>query len=179
MKKLKPYFLLFAIFPVLSFAQDKDEALIGWKPSRQLTWSDYKGNPDGNSDAAASTTTYLGIEYKINENGFSFKIQCLFSQSKSWGRSKTDFILKHEQGHFDIAELYARRLNKKMKEYKFNQNTFKQDVKAIYENITNEKENFQDQYDLETDHSRKKEQQAEWNKKIEKLLEELKDYADY
>lgn len=179
MAKHKHYFLLLLVLPVLSFAQDSDEELIDWKSSRQLTWSDYKGTPDGNSDAAASTATYLGIEYKIDQTGFSYKIQCRFSRTKSWGRAKTDFILKHEQGHFDIAEIFARKLNKKMSEYKFNKDTFKQDLRTIYENITTEKENFQDEYDSETDHSRKKEQQEQWNKKITDLLEEYKSYANY
>ena len=153
--------------------------MIEWDSSRLLTWSDYKGSPDPRSDAAASTTTYLGIEYKMDERGFSYKIQCRFSITRSWGRAKTDFILKHEQGHFDIAEMFARKLNKKMAGYQFNKTTYRTDLKSIYDGITKEKEDFQDLYDSETDHSRKKEQQIEWLKKIEKMLDELKSYADY
>jgi hypothetical protein len=179
MQKLYKYFFLLAWLPSVCFAQDKDEDLIDWSSARQLTWSDYKGSPNANSDAAASTTTYLGIEYKMDENGFSYKILCRFSKTKSWGRSKTDFILKHEQGHFDIAEIFARKLNKKMSEYQYDKITYRKDLKSIYDSITNEKENLQNQYDSETDHSRKKEQQAEWEKKIEKMLNELRDYSGY
>ena len=176
---LKKYFLVLTALPAFSFAQDKDEELIKWAPSQQLTWSDYKASPNPNSDAAASTTTYLGIEFNIDQNNLTYKIQCSFSKTKSWGRSKTDFILKHEQGHFDIAEIFARKLNKKMNEYKFTKNTYKTDLKNIYQAITKEKEEFQDQYDNETDHSRKKDEQLIWLKKIEKMLEELKDYSGY
>jgi hypothetical protein len=161
------------------FAQGKNEEMIEWNSSRQLTWSDYKGDPDPRSDAAASTTTYLGIEYKMDEKGFSYKIQCRFSITKSWGRSKTDFVLKHEQGHFDIAEIFARQLNKRMGEYQFSQTTYKTDLKSIYDGVTKEKEAFQNLYDKETDHSRKKEQQLEWLKKIGMTLEELKDFSQY
>ncbi len=42
-----------------------------------------------------------------------------------------------------------------------------------------EKEKLQNQYDKETDFSRNKEKQAEWLKKIEKMLEESKDYSEY
>jgi hypothetical protein len=38
---------------------------------------------------------------------------------------------------------------------------------------------MQNQYDDETDYSRKKEKQAEWLNKILKMLEEYKSYADY
>lgn len=179
MPHLKNYLLLLLLVPVLSFSQDKDEELIDWKTSRQLTWGDYKGKPDPNSDAAASTTTYLGIEYKMDDKGFGWKIECKFSITRSWGRTRTDHVLKHEQGHFDIAELFARKLNQKMKGYQFNQTTYKDDLKTIYNGITAEKEAFQDLYDNETDHSRKKEQQSEWEKKIEKMLKDLKDYASY
>ncbi|HEY6503868.1 MAG TPA: DUF922 domain-containing protein [Chitinophagaceae bacterium] len=173
-----------SIFPllivtVLSFAQSSKEELIDWKADRQLLWTDYKGEPDPGSDAAALTATYLGIEYDISEKGFSWKIQCRFSKNRSWGRSKTDYILQHEQGHFDIAEIFARKLNKKMSEYKFNKTSYQKDLKSIYESISKEKEDFQNQYDRESDHSRKKEQQAEWIKKIEGMLKELNDYADY
>src|SRR5258705_9827270 len=142
--------LLLLMIPAIGFSQAKDEEMIEWNPTRALTWSDYKGSPDPRSDAAASTTTYLGIEYKMDEKGFSFKIQCRFSLTRSWGRSKTDFILKHEQGHFDIAEIFARTLNKRMSEYQFNKTTFKTDLKNIYDGITREKEAFQDLYDRET-----------------------------
>jgi hypothetical protein len=179
MQTLKIYFLLLVAVPGFCFAQDKDEEMIEWNASRRLTWSDYKGSPDPASDAAASTTTYLGIQYKMDEKGFSYKIQCRFSLTRSWGRNKTDFILKHEQGHFDIAEIFARKLNKKMSEYQFNKATYKTDLKSIYDGITKGKETLQDLYDSETDHSRKKQQQLEWSEKIEKMLGELKDYSGY
>ncbi|MDP4262164.1 MAG: DUF922 domain-containing protein [Bacteroidota bacterium] len=179
MQKLKKYFFLLAAIPAFSFAQDKNEELINWSASRPLTWSDYKGKPDPRSDAAASTSTYLGIEYNFDEKGLTYKIQCRFSTTKSWGMAKTDFVLKHEQGHFDIAEIFARKLNKKMGEYSFNKTSYQKDLKAIYDAITAEKEAFQDLYDIETDHSRKKEQQAEWLKKIGELLKEYQSYAGY
>lgn len=171
--------LVLAAIPLFSFAQDKNEELIIWNASRPLTWSDYKGRPDPRSNAAASTSTYLGIEYNIDQKGFTYKIQCFFSKTKSWGAAKTDLVLKHEQGHFDIAEIFARKLNKRMSEYRFNQSSYKTDLKTIYDNITSEKEAFQDLYDTETDHSRKKEAQEEWLKKIEKMLDEYKAFAGY
>lgn len=175
---LKYLWLLFAL-PAFAFTQDKDEELIDWNAKRQLTWADFKGNPNPSSDAAASTTTYLGIEYNISSKGFSYDIQCRFSRTRSWGKSKTDYILKHEQGHFDIAELFARKLHKEMGEYKFNKNTFKSDLRVIYERVSKEKEEFQNRYDRETDHSRRSVRQSEWNVMIKDLLEEYEDYDDY
>ena len=162
-----------------SFGQAKDEELISWNPEKKLTWADYKGQAKNDTDAAASTATYLGIEYNFNNKGFDYKITCSFSKTKSWGLHKTDYILVHEQGHFDIAEIFARQLNKKMSEYKFNKNNFKDDLKKIYLTITSEKEEMQNDYDRETNHSINKEKQAEWLSKIDKLLGEYKTFAGY
>ena len=92
---------------------------------------------------------------------------------------KTDYILAHEQGHFDITEIYARKLHKELLDYKFNRKTFRQDVNAIYDRVVKEKENFQFAYDGLTDHSRNKTVQEEWLQKIEQLLAETEPYADY
>ena len=175
---LSPVLLLF-IFAGTACAQDAGEETITWSPARKLTWSDYKGTPNPSSDAAASTATYLGLTYNIRNNQFTYEITCLFSQTKSWGRHKNDHILAHEQGHFDIAEIHARKLYKAMKQYAYNEKTFRQKVGKIYQDITREKEIMQAQYDQETNHSINKEQQAVWQEKIAKLLEEYADHAGY
>ncbi|MEO6611950.1 MAG: DUF922 domain-containing protein [Chitinophagaceae bacterium] len=176
---LQKFMLCCLLLPSLLFAQSKDEELLEWNGARKLTWSDYKASPNPESDAAASTTTYLGIDYNISSTSFSFKIQSLFSKTRSWGLHKTPYILSHEQGHFDIAEVYARKLHKEMSEYKFNKKTYQKDLQKIYNEVTGEKEDVQNEYDRETRHSINKEKQAEWLKKIAKMLEEYEDYADY
>ena len=66
-----------------------------------------------------------------------------------------------------------------MSEYKFNKNRFKDDLKKIYITITTEKEEMQNDYDRETNHSINKDKQSEWLSKIDKLLTEYKAFADY
>jgi hypothetical protein len=180
MNKRKKYFLfLLLIVPFAAFSQGENEELIKWSPTRKLTWADYKAAPDASSDAAASTTTYLGISYDISSRGFSYKIESSFSKTRSWGLHKTEYILAHEQGHFDIAEIFARKLHKKMSAYTFNKNTYQRVLKKIYQDILDEKERLQNDYDKETNHSINKEKQEEWLKKISGLLEDLREYAGY
>ncbi len=178
MQNFLKYFLLF-LLPSTASAQLPDEELLEWSSERKLSWSDYKGKPNPLSDAAASTTTYLSIEYNISSSSFGYKIKSRFSKNWSWGLHKSDYILSHEQGHFDIAEIFARKLHKKMSEYSFNKRTYQQDLKKIYEEVTDEKEQMQNDYDRETRHSINKEKQAEWLKKIERMLEDLKAYHNY
>lgn len=161
------------------FAQEPGEDLIPWSSTRKLTWADYKAAPNPASDAAATTTSYLIFSYSVSDNNFTYSIASKFSRTRSWGLHKTAYILSHEQGHFDIAEIYARKFNKKLKEYSFNPRTYVKDLKKIYQEILDEKDKMQQDYDRETQHSIHREKQAEWLKKIARLLDEYRDHADY
>ena len=176
----KKFFLFLFVFSSFHcFAQEKGDELLKWSDSRKLTWDDYKAAPDTSGEFAASTTTYLEIEYTFMTDGFRFKIKSSFSQTNSWGLNKTNYILRHEQGHFDIAEIFARKLYQQMKQYKYNNKTGKEDTQKLYNTIVDEKAKMQDDYDVETNHSINKEKQKEWLKKIEKMLEEYKPWAGY
>ena len=133
----------------------------------------------GFSGNAALTSSGILFEYKYGDEGFSYGINCVFEKTKSWGKVKTAYILAHEQVHFDISEWHARKLNKALREYRFNERTVSRDIPAIYDHVMKEQTYFQTLYDSETNHSRDKEQQAFWQEKIKKELEKLKFYANY
>lgn len=166
------------IFPLLIFLQ-RDDDYIKWQEDRKLTWDDFKAEPIKMGNTAAMTTTHLGFGYNVSNGIVTYKIDCRFEKKKSWGLVKNEWILKHEQGHFDIAEIFARRLHQATSEYTFNKNSFQKDLDAIYRSIVSDKEDFQQLYDHETDHSRNKNKQQEWMKKIENELNDSKDWAGY
>lgn len=170
---------LLASLPFFPAAQENTEELIHWAEDQRLTWQDYKGKADPASGAAASTATYLGIDYDFSPGGLTYRITCSFSKNRSWGLHKTNYILSHEQAHFDIAEIFARKLNMKMTAYRFDRNSYKKDLRKIYEQIIVEKEEMQTRYDEETNHSINKEKQSEWLEKIRNLLNELVSYKVY
>jgi hypothetical protein len=169
------------VFSVLFIAGGhKESNSIQWDTSRRLVWEDFKSSPDDNSSNAALTSSTISFKYNYNsDKGFSYTIGCLFEKNSSWGRVKTDYILSHEQGHFDIAEMYARKLNKTIKAYTFNPATAQKEVPAIYQKIMKDLAAMQQQYDNETDYSRDKEEQAAWKLKINNELEQLKAFANY
>ena len=178
---VKSGFMMITLALLLPFIINarQDEELIKWSAGRKLKWQDYHAEPDSRSGAAASTSTQIGFEYHIRDNNPTYVITCKFSKARSWGRYKNDYILSHEQGHFDIAEIFTRKFVKAIKEYSFDKNSYRNDLRKIYADAMKDKENFQQDYDRETDYSRIKEKQAEWLKKIEKMLEEYKDYSGY
>jgi hypothetical protein len=163
----------------LSHIKNEDEEFIPWSSYRRLNWNDFRSVPKRNTDAVASTSTSLGIAYQVKNSLLTYQVTCNFSKTKSWGLVKTAYILAHEQGHFDITEIYARKLHQALQSYNFNKRNYKQDVNQAYKKIVTEKEAFQEIYDKQTDHSRNKKEQAAWLMIIEKLLEDTTPYADY
>lgn len=174
---LKLLIFLTCLLPITAIAQKGE--VIAWQEGYKLNWADYKGVPDPANSAAASTSTYLGIEFQLTNNSLSYTITCHFSKDKSWGRMQNDYLLAHEQGHFDIAEIYARKLNSKMKTYVFNKETYQADLRNIYQSVLDEKEETQNTYDRETNHSINREKQAEWLKRIEAMLKDWGAFAAY
>jgi predicted secreted Zn-dependent protease len=77
--------------------------------------------------------------------------------------------LLHEQLHFDISEVFARKMAQEMSETKFTKN-IKQEVRVLYKRILKELDAFQRRYDSETDFSRNIEKQKLWQKQINSLL---------
>jgi predicted secreted Zn-dependent protease len=153
--------------------------LIQWSADRKLTWADFKAPPDKNSTNAALTSSRINIDFGYNSSGLKYNIKCRFDQNLSWGRIKNDYILAHEQGHFDIAEIHARKLHKGLKAYKFNVRTVGNDVNEIYGAVMKEHHAYQSQYDNETDYSRNAEKQAQWREKIDRELDSLHAFANY
>ena len=169
------------LLPVLLPAHlQKEDDDIAWSARRRLVWSDFLGRPDGDNTNAALTSSKIVFSYNYDSReGFHWHIECLFDKNRSWGKVKNDYILAHEQGHFDITEIFARRLQKQFKEYHFNKEKAQQEVPAFYQAIMKQQTETQQRYDDETDHSRVKDKQAVWLEKIKKDLEEMKAYADY
>jgi hypothetical protein len=159
--------------------RSENDEFIPWLIQRKLSWEDFSGEPRKNSEAVASTSTSLGIAYQVEKGNLSYRITCNFSRHKSWGLLKTEYILAHEQGHFDITEIAARKLHQALYEYEFNRKSYRDDINTIYQRIVKEKEDMQALYDRESDHSRNRKVQYTWNEKISLMLSETAPWAEY
>lgn len=156
------------------FAQDS----IAWKPDYKLKWEDFRGVPDRTSDRIAITVSNIGYSLGYNKTSYSVKVKCVFVKRKSWTTTADSAVLVHEQGHFDISEIYARKLRKAFKEYKFNPQTVQADLKAIFTRLNSDRRLYNELYDIETDASRNPTMQKQWNKKLADELNALKAFAE-
>ncbi|WKB81655.1 DUF922 domain-containing protein [Cellulophaga omnivescoria] len=170
----KTFFLLSVLLVISSNAQT--EETIVWKPNLVLNWANFKGKTPKNNRAAAVTAS--GITYKYTTyfnrekgNKFTYEVIALFYPNKSWYRPSisTNVTLAHEQLHFDIAEIYARKMRNRLSKIKPSKNTRKE-VKEIYSAINKELNAYQDLYDAETNYSRNLEKQLLWQTKVKKQL---------
>ena len=165
---------------ILSFTFTKtDDDYIDWRPDQKLTWEDFKGRPEQGADRAALSFIQIHADFGYKNNTLTWHITCRFNKKKSWGKTKTDYILAHEQLHFDITEAHARILNQRLSAYRYNAGTFQQDLDKIYNSTMKEENQMQQAYDRESNHSIIAGKQAEWQEKIKKLLAETEKYAGY
>ena len=96
---------------------------IPWSNNLNLEWSDFKAKPNLNVVAFAQTTYKIEIfpnEVQVDENNNiqnyeSLHVNALFYTNESWVYKESDFLLKHEQLHFDIAGLFALKINEEFK----------------------------------------------------------------
>lgn len=160
----------------LSFETDNK---ILWSSQRKLTWCDFKGKNDSIDDLSVAVTTFVILIERsyYNENGVPvFEIACYFLPEQSWTITNDTLALKHEQLHFDIGELYTRKIRKAFDS--LNRKGIKNFEK--YETTLNtlyrECEIINDKYDSEVYFNEQR--QREWEETIQRELEELKEY-DY
>ncbi len=166
--------LLAFIFTFLFFQQDTSEKII-WNENQKLTWEDFRGRPVRNAGFVASTNTGInfGYSYKISNDGVSveYSVESFFSPEKSWyfQGQISQHVLNHEQTHFDISELHARILRKRLGSQKFSKKV-KAEIETIYLQVEEQRKTMQKKFDAETDHSRNIEKELQWEKRIAKQL---------
>lgn len=163
------------IFTMALSAWGQDYETILWSSGHRLSWADFKAKPATPSRAAAITASGISYQFSTMQNNGNFEldytVSTYFYPNKSWYQPEVcdEVILSHEQLHFDISELFARKMRRLLAATKFTKNV-KAEVKTIYRQINQELAEFQNLYDDETNFSRDREKQIIWNKKISEAL---------
>lgn len=164
------------------YRETEQGPVIDWQSALKLRYEDFKARGKGSPGFAVATTA-SAFGYSINnENGkISGSIFVRFYCNDSWWNPDyiLDEVLAHEQLHFDICELFGRKLFKEVlglrKKGRLNQRTMQQ----IQTKFVKQYDDYQDLYDKQTDHSTNGDEQRRWNRKIERELKELSAYANY
>ena len=116
---LKNIFFFIGFISLMNFSFVKDEFIL-WQENKKLKIQDFKA--DNKDTIKVNRQQFLGaisairIEYSSfqrNKNSVpDFSIKTYFDPNESWMLLKNDYVLQHEQIHFDLTELYARKMRK-------------------------------------------------------------------
>jgi len=154
---------------VLTFmtSQADCQDTIYWRKDNKLTWSDFKGEPVGTSRHRAVTSSGIAYSWSLPDTGAYFKTAAFFVTNRSWTKSVKDTnTLNHEQGHFDITEIYARKLLASLQQLNRDKKATKQSIAQVAEKTIAQKNDFQKQYDFETSFGINREAQKKWDELI-------------
>ncbi|MGB1309368.1 MAG: DUF922 domain-containing protein [Oceanihabitans sp.] len=159
-----------------------EEPTITWNENYQLSWNDFKGPIATKTDAVATTASGITFSYAIKRSnkkavGFKTKIFAHFYPEKSWYKPQdaNAHILAHEQFHFNLTELYARKFRMRVAALKISP-SINTELENIHKEINEALSAMQNQYDTETNFSRNFEQQKLWQEKIKQALKQHTSY---
>ena len=160
------------------FAQERSNVdKILWEQNQKLEWIDFSGMPPNPIPNLAEAVTSVHIELKgeVYEDEIpDLLVQTYFLKNSSWTITDSKETLSHEQLHFDIAELTARKIRKRIEELKESKESNSEVYFQEYERIQTEGNDLQKKYDSESYFNNEK--QEEW---INKIRIDLMRFAEF
>lgn len=155
-----------------------------WSAERALAWSNYLGRPDETSNAAAVTAYKFSYREECVGDAFTFRVLSQFDQALSWvkpkalvtlsGRSR---LLVHEQAHFDLSEVQARKLRRALYQLRTPCSMTSDERKTLVMQHIREDAETQRRYDADTGFGANDMPQRRWVLDIGRELAALADYA--
>jgi hypothetical protein len=168
--------LIFTLFTSMPIDPNDLNDQIQWNANTPLQYEDFQGAVPAEQDrgiSVARTNSTIGLKYELSGVAdVRFNVTCFFSKSNSWMLDKSPYILAHEQRHFDLTEIYARKLRRDLSAMPKCVDRTSCDVRinAIFDSVLKDHRAAQRLYDQESAHSANHAKQAEWSRKIQQSL---------
>ncbi|HEX6994197.1 MAG TPA: hypothetical protein VF339_08620 [Gammaproteobacteria bacterium] len=202
MSRVRPAVLASVLLAVGGASIGADRALaqqvgegIRWQADRPLEWSDFKGQVDPNAgpQTAALTSASVSVGFELEVRGgrrcefevLRIETTAEFHPEHSWVRdgARTAAVLEHEQGHFDLAEVFRAVLERQAAalvgrpqrcaagaDPSAIEAEVNEWIAEIRGQVFDELERVQDQYDAETGHGTLPDAQSVWTARIRQAL---------
>lgn len=158
---------------------------IPWERSRPLRWADFQADPP--SSGAEGALTGYSLLYGVSCTGaaFDFDVSAVFLPGRSWVRTlvladpgESRRTLRHEQTHFDLTEVHARRLRKALHQVYDPCRTGERQVPDEADRVIAAEARLQARYDDETRHGLDAARQQAWDQDAAGWLAELEAFAE-
>jgi hypothetical protein len=159
-------------------APDSDP-LIEWSADRALTIEDFKAKVPARATSASLSSVAIEASWECIGGSGTSRARAVFDPSRSWWREGRDdgdhALLAHERLHFDLTELWARKIRAVLKALpaacRASGNAHALD--AAVEQMEHKWLEEQKQYDKETANGINAVKQQAWSKKVAQALREL------
>jgi hypothetical protein len=168
-----------------ALAPDPTAGEIPWSLNRRLAWSDFLGPPPAESAEAARTVYLLSYQSRCRGQEFQFNVSALFLPRQSWVRPRVlasmearARVLGHEQTHFDLTEVYARRMRKFFAELYNPCGLVEEGVRESVDRFVREEAQAQARYDKETRYGLDAGRQQQWDRDVGEMLVTLAAFAE-
>ncbi|MFH2095762.1 MAG: hypothetical protein ABIJ16_08660 [Bacteroidota bacterium] len=151
-----------------------------WDTDNTISWDDFKKVRSLPGNEAATIHVAISFSYEYSGKSADILIRTYMDPGKSVSirKDETDLLLIHEKKHFDLQEVFSRKMRKQMTEYPYIISTLQKDLNKIFDDNIHECAKEQRLYDKETKHSVDTVMQKKWNEKIDSLLIEYNDFAE-
>jgi hypothetical protein len=145
--------------------------------ARVLSWRDFQGPVPEEEEHIAETVTRVrcAMGYGWSRNAYRYNdrlvVNIVMLTGESWAKTsgRTDRLLRHEQGHYDISAIVGREIHRRL--VGFTSET-ESDMQAEFDRVVGEGQALLNQlqsndgdglYDVQTNHALNTDAQARWN----------------
>ncbi len=160
------------------------QSAFAWSQDRPLRWVDFQAPAPRSGDASALTAYSIFYGVRCLGSDFEFLAIAGFLPKSSWVKpmvltgpaAASDHALRHEQTHFDLTEVYTRRLRKQFVDL-YEPCRRADTLDPLVQQLLRSEKAEQSRYDDETRHGLASGQQAAWDKRVADELTELAKYV--
>lgn len=159
-------------------------AALPWSANRPLVWDDFRGQAPADGAEGARTVYLISYLSRCRGLDFEFTVVAVMLPPSSWVKERvltspneSTRVLRHEQTHFDLTEVHARRMRRYFSEL-YNPCGVPEDrLKESVDRFVADEAEAQRKYDLETGHGLRLDRQRAWDDHVDGLLAELAAFA--
>jgi hypothetical protein len=150
-----------------------------WSAGRRLVWSDFQGSPPGEGPEGARISYTLYSAWRCRGQEFEFRVLAAMRPRQSWVKTvvlndnaQRRSVLSHEQTHFDLGELHARRMRQVFDGLRRPCGRSDGGLADVAQRLGDDEKAEQRRYDAETNHGLLAAQQASWTLQTRRRLAE-------
>jgi hypothetical protein len=170
--------------PAAAAMQVAAESIV-WTAERRLTWDDFRGRPDITSGAGAMTVYLLSYDGTCLGETFDSRVFSAFLPDQSWVKTAvllapahvSQQALAHEQTHFDLSEVSARRMRRAIAALKQPCSMSDEQLNAVVDPFLRGDFERQRRYDRDTGYGSVSTWQRDWDVRVGRELTELGAYV--